>query len=292
MEKILITGYNGQLGKELSNLLNYKYKLILTNKIELNISNFEETLRFIKKEMPDIIINCAAFTAVDLCETQEELAYNSNALGPKNLAIAASQIGAKIVHISTDYVFDGEGIKDIHGIIRPYIEEDITNPQSAYGRTKLEGEKLVIENTTRYFIIRTAWLYGEGKNFVRTMIDLSKSNKEVKVVNDQIGSPTSTEELSNMIEKLIETENYGIYHGTCEGYCSWYELTCEIYRLLDIRTKIVPVTTEEFPRPAKRPKYSVLENKKLNGLGIYKFKEWQEALKIYLEKNVKHIKEI
>ncbi|MEL7605873.1 MAG: dTDP-4-dehydrorhamnose reductase [Sedimentibacter saalensis] len=284
MKKVLITGSNGQLGLELYNILKYKYELILTSRSNLDITNFNETIEFINKYRPDFIINCAAFTAVDLCETQEETAYSSNALGPKNLAIASSQIGAKLVHISTDYVFDGEGNKDLNGNIRPYTEEDKTNPQSAYGRTKLEGEKLVIENTNKYFIIRTAWLYGEGKNFVRTMINLSKTNSEVKVVNDQIGSPTSTEELSNMIEKLIETENYGVYHGTCEGYCSWYELTCEIYRLMDIKTKVIPVTTDEFPRPAKRPKYSVLENKKLNELNIYKFKEWQEALKIYLEK--------
>lgn len=284
MKKVLITGSNGQLGLELNNILKYKYELILTSRSNLDISNFNETIEFINSHKPDIIINCAAFTAVDLCESQEETAYISNALGPKNLAIASSQIGAKLVHISTDYVFDGEGNKNLNGNIRPYTEEDKTNPQSAYGRTKLEGEKLVIENTNKYYIIRTAWLYGEGKNFVRTMINLSRTSSEVKVVNDQIGSPTSTEELSNMIEKLIETDNYGIYHGTCEGYCSWYELTCEIYRLLDIKTKVVPVTTDEFPRPAKRPKFSVLENKQLNKIGIYKFKEWQEALKIYLEK--------
>lgn len=289
MKKVLIAGSNGQLGLELNNTLKGKYELILTNRLNLDITNFKDTIEFIKQHRPDIIINCAAFTAVDLCEIQEETAYSSNALGPKNLSMASSQFGAKLVHISTDYVFDGDGNKDINGIVRPYIEEDKTNPQSAYGRTKLEGEKLVTENASKYFIIRTAWLYGKGKNFVRTMINLSKTNSEVKVVNDQIGSPTSTEELSNMIEKLIETENYGIYHGTCEGYCSWYDLTCEIYRLLGIKTKVIPVTTEEYPRPAKRPKYSVLENKKLNELGIYKFKEWQKALKIYLEKEHKNI---
>lgn len=289
MKKVLITGSNGQLGLELINTLKDKYELILTNRLNLDITNFSEAIEFIKQRKPDIVINCAALTAVDLCETQEDRAYSSNALGPKNLAIASSLIGAKLVQISTDYVFDGEGTKDLNGKTRPYIEEDKTNPQSAYGRTKLEGEKLVIENSSKYFIIRTAWLYGEGKNFVRTMINLSKTNSEVRVVNDQIGSPTSTEELSNMIKKIIETENYGIYHGTCEGYCSWYDFTCEIYRLLDIKTKVIPVTTEEYPRPAKRPKYSVLENKKLNELGIYKFKEWQEALKIYFEKERKNI---
>ena len=284
MKKVLITGSNGQLALELNNQLEDKYELILTNRTNLDITNFQETEEFIIKHKPDIIINCAAFTAVDLCEQEEEIAYKSNAIGPKNLAIAASKADAKLIHISTDYVFDGEGINDLNGKKRPYIEQDKTKPQNVYGRTKLEGEKFVSENTSKYFIIRTAWLYGEGKNFVRTMINLSKTNSEVKVVNDQMGSPTSTEELSNMIEKLIETEEYGIYHGTCEGFCSWYDLTCEIYKLMDIKTKVIPVTTDEFPRPAKRPKYSVLENKKLNELGIYKFKEWQEALKIYLEK--------
>ncbi|MGB4440570.1 MAG: dTDP-4-dehydrorhamnose reductase [Sedimentibacter sp.] len=283
MEKILITGCNGQLGLELQNKLKDKYELILTNRSNLDVTKIIETVEFIRGKRPSVIINCAAYTAVDLCEEHEDDAYKSNAIGPKNLAIAAKEVNAKLVHISTDYVFDGDGIKDDNNILRPYDESDKTNPQSAYGRTKLQGEKFVAENMNKYFIIRTAWLYGEGKNFVRTMINLSRTNSEVKVVNDQIGSPTSTIELANMIEKLIETEEYGTYHGTCEGYCSWYDLTLEIYKLLNIQTKVIPVTTEEFPRPAKRPKYSVLENKKLNELSIYRFKSWQEALKNYLD---------
>lgn len=284
MKKVLITGSSGQLGLELQEKLKDKYELVITTRTNLDISNAQQVMELIKLKKPHVIINCAAYTAVDLCEQQKDAAYESNAIGPKSLAVAANEIGAKLVHISTDYVFDGEGNKDELGNIRPYYETDITNPQSAYGRTKLEGEKFVIQNSNKYFIIRTAWLYGEGKNFVRTMVNLSKTNSEVKVVDDQIGSPTSTAELANMIDSLIETEEYGIYHGTCEGYCSWYDLTCEIYRLLNINTKVIPVTTDQFPRPAKRPKYSVMENKKLNELGIYKFKAWQEALKIYLEK--------
>lgn len=282
MKKILITGCNGQLGRELQNKLKDKYELILTNKTNLDITLFVETNEFIREKMPYAIINCAAYTAVDLCEEYEADAYKLNALGPKNLAIISKQVDAKLIHISTDYIFDGEVINDANGQIRPYIESDKPNPQSAYGRTKLQGEKLVIDNANKYFIIRTAWLYGEGKNFVRTMINLSKTNDYVKVVNDQIGSPTSTSELANMIEKLIETEEYGIYHGTCEGYCSWYDLTCEIFRLLCIKTKVIAITSEEFIQSAKRPKYSVLENKKLIELDIYRFKTWQEALKIYL----------
>lgn len=286
MKSILIVGCYGQLGRELKDKQKNKYELILVNRNNVDIIDYYATLSYIRLQKPDIIINCAAFTAVDLCEEKEYEAYKANAIGPKNLAIAAREVNAKLVHISTDYVFDGYGIKDECGNLRPYYESDAPNPQNAYGRTKLAGENFVTENCEKYFIIRTAWLYGEGKNFVRTMIDLSKTNDEVRVVNDQIGSPTSTTELANMIEKLIETEEYGIYHGTCEGYCSWYELTCEIYRLLDIKTKVISVATEEFPRPAKRPKYSVLENKRLYGLGIYKFKSWKDALKVYLENEV------
>ncbi len=283
MQKILITGSNGQLGLELQAKLKYNYDLLLTDRTTLDITKFDETLKFISEHKPNIIINCAAFTAVDLCEEQKTAAYKANAIGPKNLAIAANRTGSKLVHISTDYVFDGIGIKNSIGNIRPYYEDDKTNPQSIYGKTKLAGEQFVIENTDLFFIIRTAWLYGENKNFVRTMINLSEITDTVKVVNDQIGSPTSVLELSNMIEKLIQTDEYGLYHGTCEGCCSWYDLTCEIYKCMKINTHVIPVTTEEFPRPAKRPKYSVLENRKLNELEIYKFKNWQDALKEYLK---------
>lgn len=289
MEKLLITGCKGQLGIELSNKLKDNYELMLVDKDDVDITSIGALMNYAKKAKPNIIINCAAYTAVDLCEENEADAYSVNAIGAKNLAIISSELNVKFVHISTDYVFDGEGIKDKSGFLRPYYETDEPNPQSAYGRTKLKGEKYVAENCKKYFIIRTAWLYGEGNNFVRTMLNLSKTNSEIRVVKDQIGSPTSTEELANMIEKIIRTEKYGIYHGTCEGFCSWYELTCEIFKIMNIKTKVTPVTTEEFPRPAKRPKYSVLENKKLNGLGIYKFKDWKEALKTYLgkERNIR-----
>lgn len=286
MKNVLITGCNGQLGLELQIKLKDKFNLILTNRNILDITKYEDAINFINEIKPDIIINCAAFTDVDLSEEQEYEAYKVNALGPKNLAIAASEVNAKLIHISTDYVFDGEGIKDDFGSIRPYYETDATNPQSAYGRTKLQGEKFIIENTDRYFIIRTAWLYGEGKNFVRTMINLSKTNKEVSVVNDQIGTPTSTTELANMIEKHMNTDEYGIYHGTCEGQCSWYDFAVEIFRLSKIDIPVEPVTSEQFVRPAPRPKYSVLENKALNDLKMNHFRPWQVALAEYL-KNLK-----
>jgi dTDP-4-dehydrorhamnose reductase len=286
MKKVLITGCDGQLGLELQYKLKDLYELIITSRKDLNITDFIQSDKYIKEIRPYVIINCAAFTDVDLCEQQEEDAYKANAIGPKNLAISAENANAKLVHISTDYVFDGHGIIDDNGNLRPYIETDKPNPQNAYGRTKYDGEKFVMENSNKYFIIRTAWLYGDGKNFVRTMINLSKNNSEVRVVNDQIGSPTSTAELAYMIESLIDTDEYGLYHGTCEGNCSWYDLTCEIYKLLSIKTKVISATSEEFPRPAKRPKYSVLDNKKLNETGIYKFKTWQDALKIYIDKEI------
>ena len=284
MKKVIITGCNGQLGLELQEKLRGKYEILPTNRESVYITNFNGTVKYIKACHPDVIINCAAFTAVDICEEKEEEAYLVNAVGPKNLSFAANIVNAKLIHISTDYVFDGEGIINGNSIRRPYYESDKPNPQSSYGRTKLAGEEYVINNCNKYIIIRTAWLYGKGSNFVNTMINLSKINEEVRVVNDQIGSPTSTEELANMIEKLIETEECGIYHGTCEGYCSWYDFASEIYRMMSINIKVIPVSTEEFARKAKRPKYSVLENKKLKEHGFYSFKNWQEALRIYLNK--------
>ena len=216
--RILITGSKGQLGLELSKQLS-RYKdceLILTDRNNLNIVDFDEVERVILASKPNVVINCAAHTAVDLCETDIENAYKINALGPRNLAIVCEKIGAKLIQVSTDYVFNGNGIS-------PYREDDMTSPNSIYGRSKLMGENFVKEFCSKYFIVRTAWLYGNGNNFVRTMIGLSETNKELNVVDDQIGSPTSTADLSRAIINLIDTEYYGVYHGTCEGQCSWYE---------------------------------------------------------------------
>lgn len=216
--KILITGSKGQLGLELTRQLtgNKEYELILTDREELNIVDIDNVNEVILSNKPDVVINCAAHTAVDLCETDIENAYKINAIGPRNLAIACEKIGAKFVQVSTDYVFDGKGK-------RPYREDDGTCPNSIYGTSKLMGENFTKEFCSKYFIVRTAWLYGEGNNFVRTMIKLSETNKELNVVNDQFGSPTSTVDLAKAIINLIHTEHYGTYHGTCEGQCSWYD---------------------------------------------------------------------
>ena len=188
----------------------------------------------------------------------------------------------KLIAISF-YVFGGKGVLTDNSI-RPYVEYDCTYPNTAYGRTKLEGEKFVRLFNDKHYIIRTAWLYGEGKNFVRTMLELSQKNGQLKVVHDQRGTPTSTEELTGMIKYLIDTDNYGLFHGTCEGQCTWYEFTKEIFRQKGIATEVIPCTTQEYPRPAPRPEYSVLENYMLKMTSTFMFKEWQQALEIYLQR--------
>ena len=276
--KIIITGAQGQLGQELVKQLDkkYEYDVIKTDRDTLDITNIENVNTFILEQNPDVVINCAAHTAVDLCETDIENAYKINAIGPRNLAIVCEKIGAKLVQVSTDYVFDGNGT-------RPYREDDINCPNSVYGTSKLMGENFVREFCSKYFIVRTAWLYGEGNNFVRTMLKLSETNSELNVVNDQIGSPTSTVDLAKAIIDLIHTEHYGIYHGTCEGQCSWYDFAKKIFEIKNIDIKVNPVTSDEFKRPAPRPKYSVLDNFMLKLVGLNSFREWEDSLEEYLK---------
>ena len=275
--KVIITGAKGQLGKELLKQFNekYKYEIIDTDRSILDITNMENVNTFIYEKSPDVVINCAAHTAVDLCETDIKNAYKINALGPRNLAVACEKIGAKFVQVSTDYVLDGNATM-------PIKEDEITNPNSIYGKSKLMGENFTKQFCSKYFIIRTAWLYGEGNNFVRTMLKLSETHSELNVVDDQIGSPTSTVDLAKVIISLIHTEYYGIYHGTCEGQCSWYDFAKKIFEIKNIDIKINPVTSDEFKRPAPRPKYSVLDNFMLKLVGLNSFRQWEDALKEYL----------
>lgn len=277
MKKVLITGCNGQLGRALNQLLSGENIDIVNTDVDtLDICDSKQVLTLVKKEQPDTIINCAAHTAVDKCETDAENAQRINALGPKNLAVAANEIGAQIVQVSTDYVFDGNAGK-------PYVETDSPCPQSVYGSTKLAGEKAVMEATDKYYIVRTAWLYGDGNNFVKTMLRLAKERDTITVVNDQFGSPTSALELARMILHIVDSKEYGIYHGTCEGVTSWYEFAKTIFSLAKADVKLLPVTTEEYTAAvAKRPAYSVLENAKLNRQGSYRMKQWEDALKEYM----------
>lgn len=286
MRKIVMTGASGQLGLALYQLLkdSIEFELFRTDAkasadgvvTALDITDDKSVKNYIEQINPDIIINCAAMTAVDLCETEQELAYQINALGPKHLAEAANRIGAKLIHVSTDYVFDGKASK-------PYIEEDQTNPVSIYGKTKQAGDEFVQQLCHKSFILRTAWVFGEGKNFVKTMLRLAESGNKIRVVEDQYGSPTSALELARVIIYLMETESYGIYHATCEGITSWYEFALAIFKEANLYVEVESIPTSEYPTPAQRPQYSVLDNKALRERHGYRMKEWQSALAEYMK---------
>lgn len=275
--KILITGANGMLAKAVKEELK-ENELVCTDVEELDITNLDAVRLYTKKVKPDYIINCAAYTAVDKAEEQEGLVYKINAIGPKNLAIATQENNAVLVHISTDYVFGGD--KDTS---KDYNEDDKKNPQAVYGKTKLAGEKFIEENCKNFYIFRTAWLYGEGHNFVRTMINLSKEHDEVKVVNDQHGSPTYAVDLASIIHQAMEKQiPFGVYNSTNMGYTTWYDFTKMIYDLEGINCKVIPVTSEEFKSAAKRPKNSQMSKSKLLKYGI-KIPTYEDALKRYLK---------
>lgn len=288
--KIIVTGANGQLGRAIRNLYAYnsEYEILATDVVEgngiksLDITDVDACVAMAKAEKPYAILNCAAYTNVDGCEVETDLAYKINAIGPRNLSIAATEAGAKMFHISTDYVFPGNENKAL-------TEFDQPAPISAYGRTKLAGENFVKEFSDKHFIVRTAWLYGDGKNFVKTMLRLAETNKEVNVVNDQLGSPTSAVELAKAIAYLLPTDNYGLFHGTCEGSCAWSDFTQEIYRLAHVDTVVNPISSakykELFPASADRPAYSILENYMLKLTGDYMFADWHDAIAKYLKEN-------
>ena len=220
-----------------------------------------------------MIINCAAFTRVDDCEIEKELAWNANVTGPENLAKCVDKHGGCLIHISTDYVFDGQ-----KKVPEPYVETDVPNPISYYGMTKLEGEEAIRRTTDRHIILRTAWLYGiSGHNFLKTMLKLClrNSDNKIKVVNDQFGSPTWTYRLALQIEKLIETNNRGIFHASANGHCTWYELAVYFLKKMELPYNIIPCTTEEYPTPAHRPMNSILENRNLKEKGIDIMANWK-----------------
>lgn len=279
--KILVTGANGMLAKAVRNELKDE-ELILTDVAELDITNLEAVREFIKVNKPEYIINCAAYTAVDKAEEQLELARKVNAEGPKNLAIAANEEDCTLIHISTDYVFGGD--KDVKEI---YTEEEEKNPVTVYGITKLEGERNIIDACFKYYIFRTAWLYGDGNNFVRTMIKLGQEKDELNVVADQHGSPTYAVDLASIIHQAIEKGiPYGVYHTTNQGFTTWYDFTKLIFEKANISCKVNPVTTEEFPRPAKRPLNSQLSKDKILKEGI-NIPSYEDALDRYLKVELK-----
>lgn len=276
MKKILITGSKGQLGKAINKeLKDTNIEVINTDMKEMDITDYDEVSKTICELRPDIIINCAAYTKVESAEENIDLAFKINADGVKNIALAAKKTNAVLVHVSTDYIFDGKKESD-------YDEEDIPNPLSQYGLSKLKGESYVKDILDKYFIIRTAWLYGDGNNFVKTMINLSKKYKEVTVVDDQFGTPTSAKEVSKVIVTLLKTEKYGIYNVSCEGYCSWADLAEETFRLIGTNTSVKRVTSEEYDSKVSRPERAILSKEKLNNTFNYHIKEWKSALREYL----------
>ena len=282
MKKIIVTGCNGQLGRAINKVYAEKegYSLINTDVPELDITDIDKVMALAKEVKPYAIINCAAYTNVNGCETDGDIAFKINAIGPRNLSIAAKETGAKFVQVSTDYVFSGDTDKHYDEFAEP-------SPMSAYGKTKYQGECFVKEFADKYFILRTAWLYGEGKNFVKTMLALAEKNDKVQVVNDQFGTPTSAMELAKAIAYLVETENYGVFHATCEGECSWADFAKEIFRLAGKETVVEGISTEEydkkFPGQANRPAYSVLDNYMLRVTTDFRFAKWEDAIAEYIE---------
>ena len=275
--RVLITGAKGQLGQDLTKVFSNNNEVAAYDIDELDITDLDAVKNTVKEFNPKIIINAAAYTNVDGCESDLEAAFKVNALASGNLAKAAALNGAEVLYVSTDYVFDGTSDK-------PYLESDAVNPEGAYGRSKLEGEQALTSVTDKYYITRTAWLYGHGgSNFVKTIQNVAKEKGELKVVDDQRGSPTYTLDLAQKIKEIVENGEYGTYHVTNSGSCTWYEFAKELLRLSGIDAKLTPCDTEEFPRPAKRPAYSVLANEKLSSVGISPMRPWKEAIKSYFE---------
>lgn len=274
--RILITGSNGMLGHDLTKVLEDRHDLILTTSKTLDITDKEQVLDFIVEKKPDLVINSAAYTNVDGCEENQDMAYAVNGEGVRNLALACREIDSPLVHISTDYIFNGENT-------RPWVEDDEIGPISVYGKSKLQGEEAILEILDKYFIIRTAWLYGlNGGNFPKTMLELAKSHSEITVVYDEVGTPTYTPDLAKGISELIETDYYGIYHLTNSGSCSWCEFARYIFEIADVDVKVIPVTAAEFARPAPRPHYSVLENRNWIKNGFEPLRDYKEAIKEYI----------
>ena len=279
---ILIVGHNGMLGKDMMLAArNAGHRVTGIDFPDIDITRIESIQKQVNEIRPEVIINCAAYTAVDACETDRDKAFAVNARGAGLLARCADETSAAFVHFSTDYVFDGTKAT-------PYVETDPVNPASVYGKSKLKGEVLVQKGCSRSYIFRIAWLYGKnGANFVKTIRNLAQKNAStdtpIRVVNDQFGTPTYTVDVCRQTFGMIETENFGLYHSTSEGECSWYDFAVEIVRATGIQVKVLPCTTAEFPRPAPRPMYSVLENSRLKKLGLNLMPHWKDAFAAFLD---------
>lgn len=276
--KVLVTGVKGQLGFDVVNELEKRgIEAVGVDIQEMDITDRTSVEQVIRQEMPDAVIHCAAYTAVDAAEENEALCRRVNADGTRNIAEVCKALDSKMIYISTDYVFSGEGE-------RPWEPEDERGPKSVYGQTKYEGELAVQELLDKYFIVRIAWVFGvNGKNFVKTMLKLAENHDTITVVNDQFGSPTYTYDLARLLVDMVQTDKYGIYHATNEGICSWYDFACAIFEEAGIPMNVKPVSTEEYGAKASRPANSRMSKEKLTQQGFERLPAWQDALKRYLD---------
>ncbi|MDI6818634.1 MAG: dTDP-4-dehydrorhamnose reductase [Methanothermobacter thermautotrophicus] len=273
--KILITGSSGMLGSDLVDILSRRHEVVTSG--SLDIRDLEGVMELLRETRPDAVVHAAAFTDVDCAETERDTAYQVNVLGTRNIAAAASAVGSSILYISTDYVFDGEKGDG-------YLEFDEPNPLNFYGKTKYLGEVSVRQLSERFYIVRTSWLFGRnGRNFVGTMVELAERGHEISVVDDQYGSPTYTRDLAAAIGTLLERPAYGVYHLTNSGQCSWYEFAIDIFNELGMEVCLKPVKSHEFPRPARRPSFSVLRNYNWSMEGFKPLRNYRDALRDYLK---------
>ncbi|MGG0739349.1 dTDP-4-dehydrorhamnose reductase [Niallia taxi] len=283
--KILVTGYNGQLGYDVVLEGNKRgFHMIGTGSSDLDIRDEARVKKFVLEHKPDIIIHCAAYTAVDDAEEYQEMCWNVNVNGTKYLAVAAKTINAKFIYLSTDYVFNGEGNTAI-------IENNEAAPISYYGLTKYEGEKIVQGTLDKYYIVRISWVFGiNGNNFIKTMLRLSDTRNELNVVSDQYGSPTYTHDLASLLLDMALEEKYGVYHASNEGFCNWAEFATEIFKVAEKSVKVNSITSDQYPTKAERPKNSRMSKQKLIENGFKQLPSWQDALVRYIHELTREVK--
>ncbi|MCR4961910.1 MAG: dTDP-4-dehydrorhamnose reductase [Lachnospiraceae bacterium] len=276
--KVLVTGVKGQLGYDVVNELEKRnIEAVGVDIDEMDITDADSVSKVIKAANPDAVIHCAAYTAVDAAEDNVEICRKVNRDGTQNIANVCKELDCKMIYISTDYIFDGQGT-------RPWEPDDEAAPLNVYGQTKYEGELAVTNTLEKYFIVRIAWVFGlNGKNFIKTMLNLAKTRDTLTVVNDQFGSPTYTYDLARLLVDMVLTDKYGKYHATNEGITNWYEFACEIFKTAGVKVKVLPVSASEYPAKAKRPTNSRMSKDKLTENGFEKLPTWQDALKRYVE---------
>ncbi|MCD2492598.1 dTDP-4-dehydrorhamnose reductase [Lacrimispora sp. NSJ-141] len=276
--KILVTGATGQLGHDImKELKRQKIEAKGIGSADCDITVLEEVEETVRAEKPDAIIHCAGYTAVDKAETETDRCNTINVDGTRNIVSVCKKENLKLLYVSTDYVFNGGGTS-------PWKTDDERCPVSVYGRSKYLGELEVEKALSRYFIVRISWIYGiNGRNFIKAILKLAETNSEIRVVSDQIGTPTYTVDIAKSMAEIIQTEKYGTYHVANEGYCSWYEFACEVFKQLEKKIKVIPVTSEEYGAKAKRPLNSRLDKSKLSENGFERLPSWEDALKRFLK---------